>query len=92
MTLCMLEAIRDHWLETGVKVGMKPAGGIRTSKQALHYLVLVKETLGADWLDAGPLPLRRLQPPQRPPDAAEEREDGPLPDRGRFHQGLRGED
>ncbi len=50
VTLCMLEAIRDHWLETGVKIGMKPAGGIRTSKQALHYLVLVKETLGAGWL------------------------------------------
>ena len=50
VTLCMLEAIREHWLETGVKIGMKPAGGIRTSKQALHYLVIVKETLGADWL------------------------------------------
>jgi deoxyribose-phosphate aldolase len=48
--LCMLEAIRDHWLATGVKIGMKPAGGIRTSKQALHYLVIVKETLGSDWL------------------------------------------
>jgi len=50
VALCMLEAIRDHWLETGVKIGMKPAGGIRTARQALHYLVLVKETLGADWL------------------------------------------
>jgi deoxyribose-phosphate aldolase len=50
VTLCMLEAIRDHWLATGAKVGMKPAGGIRTAKQALHYLVLVKETLGAGWL------------------------------------------
>jgi deoxyribose-phosphate aldolase len=50
VTLCMLEAIRDHWLATGAQVGMKPAGGIRTAKQALHYLVLVKETLGADWL------------------------------------------
>ncbi len=50
VTLCMLEAIRDHWLETGAKIGMKPAGGIRTSKQALHDLVLVKETLGAAWL------------------------------------------
>jgi deoxyribose-phosphate aldolase len=50
VTLCMLEAIRDNWFETGRKVGMKPAGGIRTSKQALHYLVLVKETLGSDWL------------------------------------------
>jgi deoxyribose-phosphate aldolase len=50
VTLAMLEAIRDWWFETGKKIGMKPAGGIRTSKQALHYLVLVKETLGADWL------------------------------------------
>ena len=50
VTLCMLEAIRDHWFATGVKIGMKPAGGIRTSKQALHYLVIVKETLGSDWL------------------------------------------
>jgi deoxyribose-phosphate aldolase len=50
VTLCMLEAIRDHWLATGVKIGMKPAGCIRTSKQALHYLVIVKETLGSDWL------------------------------------------
>ena len=50
VTLCMLEAIRDHWLATGVKIGMKPAGGIRTSKQALHTLVIVKETLGSDWL------------------------------------------
>ena len=50
VTLCMLEAIRDHWFATGAKVGMKPAGGIRTAKQALHYLVLVKETLGAGWL------------------------------------------
>jgi deoxyribose-phosphate aldolase len=50
VTLCMLEAIRDHWFATGVKIGMKPAGGIRTSKQALHYLVIVKETLGSAWL------------------------------------------
>jgi len=50
VTLVMLEAIRAHYLETGQKIGMKPAGGIRTAKQALHYLVLVAETLGADWL------------------------------------------
>jgi deoxyribose-phosphate aldolase len=50
VTLVMLEAIRDHWLRTGVKIGMKPAGGIRASKQALHYLVMVKETLGEAWL------------------------------------------
>ena len=50
VTLVMLEAIREHFLETGKMVGMKPAGGIRTSKLALHYLVLVAETLGADWM------------------------------------------
>lgn len=50
VTLVMLEAIRDYWYETGRMVGMKPAGGIRNSKEALHYLVLVKETLGEDWL------------------------------------------
>ncbi|GAB4546043.1 MAG: deoxyribose-phosphate aldolase [Phycisphaerales bacterium] len=50
VTLVMLEAIRDHYLRTGVKIGMKPAGGIRTAKQALHYLVMVKETLGDAWL------------------------------------------
>ena len=50
VTLVMLEAIRDHYLATGVRIGMKPAGGIRTAKQALHYLVMVKETLGDDWL------------------------------------------
>ncbi len=50
VVLVMLEAIRDHYLETGRRIGMKPAGGIRTSKQALHLLVLVKETLGDAWL------------------------------------------
>lgn len=50
VTLVMLEAVRDHYLRTGVKIGVKPAGGIRTAKQALHYLVMVKETLGDDWL------------------------------------------
>jgi deoxyribose-phosphate aldolase len=50
VVLVMLEAIRDHYLATGVKIGMKPAGGVRTTKQALHMLVLVKETLGDAWL------------------------------------------
>jgi deoxyribose-phosphate aldolase len=50
VTLIMLEAIRDHHRATGVRIGCKPAGGIRTAKQALHYLVMVKETLGDDWL------------------------------------------
>lgn len=50
VTLVMLEAIRDFYYETGRMVGMKPAGGIRKAKQAIQYLILVKETLGADWL------------------------------------------
>jgi deoxyribose-phosphate aldolase len=51
VTLVMLEAIRDYFFETGVRIGMKPAGGIRTAKQSLAWLVMVKETLGDDWLD-----------------------------------------
>jgi len=50
VTLVMLEAIRDYYYATGKRIGMKPAGGIRTAKQALHYLVIVKETLGDAWL------------------------------------------
>jgi deoxyribose-phosphate aldolase len=50
VTLVMLEAIRDFFFATGIRIGMKPAGGIRNAKQALHYLVMVKETLGDDWL------------------------------------------
>ncbi|HUG13145.1 MAG TPA: deoxyribose-phosphate aldolase [Opitutaceae bacterium] len=47
----MLEAIRDFYLATGKPVSMKPAGGIRTAKQSLHFLVAVKETLGDEWLN-----------------------------------------
>jgi len=50
VTLVMLEAIRDFYHHTGKQIGMKPAGGVRTAKQALHYLVIVKETLGDAWL------------------------------------------
>jgi deoxyribose-phosphate aldolase len=50
VALVMLEAIRDVYEETGRMVGMKPAGGIRTAKQAVQHLVLVHETLGPDWL------------------------------------------
>jgi deoxyribose-phosphate aldolase len=50
VTLVMLEAIRDFYYATGKRIGMKPAGGIRTAKQALHYLCMVKETLGDEWL------------------------------------------
>lgn len=47
----MLEAIRDFYLDTGIPIAMKPAGGIRTAKQALHFLIAVKETLGDAWLN-----------------------------------------
>ena len=50
VTLVMLQAIRDHYLKTGEMVGMKPAGGISNAKLALHYLVMVKEVLGNEWL------------------------------------------
>lgn len=50
VTLVMLEAIKDYYYQTGRMVGMKPAGGISTSKLALQYLVMVKETLGGNWL------------------------------------------
>jgi len=50
VTLVMLEAIRDFHDRTGRMVGMKPAGGIRTAKQAVQYLVLVNETVGGAWL------------------------------------------
>ncbi len=50
VTLVMLEAIRDAYLNTNTKIGMKPAGGIRTAKQAWHYLCMVNETLGEGWL------------------------------------------
>jgi deoxyribose-phosphate aldolase len=47
----MLEAIRDFYLDTGTPIAMKPAGGIRTAKQALTFLIAVKETLGDEWLN-----------------------------------------
>ncbi len=50
VVLLMLEAVRDHFLETGRQVGVKAAGGIRTGKDALRYLVLVAETCGDRWL------------------------------------------
>jgi deoxyribose-phosphate aldolase len=50
VVLVMLEAVRDVYEQTGRRVGVKAAGGIRTAKQAVQYLVLVNETLGPDWL------------------------------------------
>ncbi|MCW6004546.1 deoxyribose-phosphate aldolase [Micromonospora sp. CPCC 205371] len=51
VTLVMLEAVRDFRAATGRQVGVKPAGGIRTTKDAIKYLVVVNETAGEDWLD-----------------------------------------
>lgn len=50
VTLIMLNAIKEFHQRTGIKVGMKPAGGIRTAKLAIHYLCMVNETLGEEWL------------------------------------------
>ena len=50
--LCMAEAVRDFAYQTNISVGIKAAGGIRTAKQAWHYLVVIAETLGTDWLNS----------------------------------------
>ncbi len=50
VTLVMLQAIRDYYYQTGRMVGMKPAGGISTAKLAVHYLVMLRETLGTAWM------------------------------------------
>jgi deoxyribose-phosphate aldolase len=51
VTLVMLQAIKDHFKKTGKMVGMKPAGGISTSKVAINYLVMLHETLGDAWMN-----------------------------------------
>ena len=80
VTLVMLEAVRD-WREPHRReVGVKPAGGIRTTKDAIKYLVMVNEIAGEDWLDTALVPLRRLEPAQRPaPAAPEARAPAPTP-------------
>jgi deoxyribose-phosphate aldolase len=50
VALCMMEAVRDFHRDTGREVGIKVAGGVRTARQAIQYLVLLYETLGADWM------------------------------------------
>lgn len=50
VTLVMLQAIRDFYYETGKMIGMKPAGGISNAKLAIHYLVMLRETLGSAWM------------------------------------------
>ncbi|UCE92591.1 MAG: deoxyribose-phosphate aldolase [Flavobacteriaceae bacterium] len=51
VTYVMLDAIKDYYLKTGKMIGMKPAGGISTSKIALQYLVMLNEVLGAKWMN-----------------------------------------
>ena len=65
VTLVMLEAIRDFERATGRQVGMKPAGGIRTAKEAIQYLVILYETLGPRWMSPGLVPLRGVVAAQR---------------------------
>jgi deoxyribose-phosphate aldolase len=52
VSLVMIRAIKEYHEMTGIKVGFKPAGGIRKAKQALNWLILIKEELGDEWLDA----------------------------------------
>ena len=51
-SLVMVRAIREYYEQTGYKVGFKPAGGIKTAKQSLDWLILIKEELGDEWLNA----------------------------------------
>lgn len=51
VTLTMLEAIRDYYYQTGIMIGMKPAGGISKAKLAIHYLVMLHEVLGEAWMN-----------------------------------------
>ena len=76
--LVMLEAVRDFRAATGTQIGVKPAGGIRTTKDAIKHLVLVNETAGAGLAHPRLVPLRRLQPAQRPAAAAAEAPHRPL--------------
>jgi deoxyribose-phosphate aldolase len=50
--IIMCRAIRDYFEKTGYRVGLKPAGGIRVAKDAINWLVLVKEDLGLEWLNS----------------------------------------
>ncbi|MCP4296456.1 MAG: deoxyribose-phosphate aldolase [Proteobacteria bacterium] len=52
VSLVMVRAIRDYYEKTGFKIGFKPAGGVSKAKQALEWLILMKEELGNDWLNS----------------------------------------
>ena len=88
VTLVMLEAVRDFRAATGRQVGVKPAGGIRTTKDAIKYLVLVNETVGDGLARPGLVPVRRLHPAQRPADAAHQAGHRPLRRPRLLHPGL----
>ncbi len=88
VVLVMLETVRDHFFATGRVVGVKAAGGVSTTKAALHQLVLVKETLGDDWLTPGPLPDRRLVAVERPPAAVRQARRRPLRARRGLLEGV----
>jgi deoxyribose-phosphate aldolase len=79
VTLVMLEAIRDFERATGRQVGMKPAGGIRTAKEAIQYLVILYETLGPRWMSPDWF---RFGAAQRCADADRVPADRPLPGPG----------
>jgi deoxyribose-phosphate aldolase len=51
VSLTMIRALRDYGERTGEKIGFKPAGGLRTAKDALAWLTLMKEELGREWLE-----------------------------------------
>ncbi len=86
--LVMSEAIRDFERRTGERRGLKVAGGVRNTKAAISYLVLLDETLGDPWLDPGSLPHRRERAARRPADAAREARHGPLRLAGLHREGL----
>ena len=88
VALCMLEAIRDVYEETGRRVGFKAAGGIRQAKQAIQHLVLVRDTLGPESLTPRAVPARRILAAQRHLDAAAQGAHRRVPERRLLHTGL----
>ena len=90
VTLVMLEAIRDFERSTGRQVGMKPAGGIRTAKEAIQYLVVLYETLGPRWMSPDWFRFGASVAAQRRADADRVPAHRPLPGPGRLHARLSG--
>ena len=89
-TQVMLEAIRDHYLATGVAIGMKPAGGIRTAKLALHFPGRREGDAGRRVADERAVPVRGERAVERPAAADREGTHGGLPGRIRFLGSSRG--